>query len=58
MFQITELLLANEEMTYEDVKAAIGPPPFGEKKLVEMFETVNENTQNEQSTSTPSPQLS
>ena len=45
-------------MTYEDVKAAIGPPPFGEKKLVEMFETVNENTQNEQSTSTPSPQLS
>lgn len=45
-------------MTYDDVKAAIGPPPFGDKKLVDMFETVDTQNNNEEDPPTPSPQFS
>jgi len=56
--KLTELLLKREEMTYDDVKAAIGPPPFGDKKLVDMFETVDTQNNNEEDPPTPSPQFS
>ncbi|XP_067934690.1 mitochondrial inner membrane m-AAA protease component paraplegin-like [Watersipora subatra] len=34
--KLCELLLKHEEMSYDDVKKAIGPPPYGEKNLVDM----------------------
>ncbi|KAL3859902.1 hypothetical protein ACJMK2_010086 [Sinanodonta woodiana] len=33
--KIAEVLLEKEVLTYEDVEALIGPPPYGKKKLLE-----------------------
>ncbi|KAF6024681.1 hypothetical protein EB796_017003 [Bugula neritina] len=35
--ELCKLLLTKEEMSYDEVKAVIGPPPHGEKKKVDML---------------------
>ena len=37
LFQLAQSLLDKETLSYTDVEALIGPPPFGKKKVVDYY---------------------